>query len=350
MKPLKILFLTHFFFPDLGGIEVNSEILASEFHNAGHDVHLLTWTKNTGEKRFPFTVIRNPKVTDLLKQHKWADVIFENNPCMRLAWPAILLNKKRVIALRTWISRSSGKISWQDKLKFLWLRNANNVIAVSQEVRKLTWPEATVIGNPYRHHLFRIMPGVDRILPFVFLGRLVSDKGADLAIRAFHNVYSHGSKGQNLSLTIIGEGPERTNLELLAKTLGINKIVNFTGALRGDALVKTLNQHQYLLVPSKWKEPFGNVALEGLACGCLPIVADGGGLPDAVGKAGLVFQRGDVDDLTLCINNLLGDSELEETLRIAAKSHLQSHEPTAVANRYLQVIKSAINLQSVKPS
>jgi glycosyltransferase involved in cell wall biosynthesis len=250
-----------------------------------------------------------------------------------------------VVALRTWISRSSGEISWQDKLKFLWLRNANAVIAVSEEVRKLTWPSATVIGNPYRHQLFIKINGVARNIPFVFLGRLVSDKGADLAIKAFQNIVKdRGNK--EMVLTIIGDGPEKANLQALAKDLGVYDQVNFTGALNGEALVNALNQHQYLLVPSKWKEPFGNVALEGLACGCLPIVADGGGLPDAIGNAGLVFKRGDADDLTLCISKIMNDGKLEDTLREAAQNHLQSHEPGAVANRYLKIIRGAVYPQS----
>ena len=48
-------------------------------------------------------------------------------------------------------------------------------------------------------------------------------------------------------------------------------------------LVNQLNQSEILVVPSLWSEPFGIVALEGLACGCALLASDAGGLPDAVG-------------------------------------------------------------------
>src|SRR4051812_33559136 len=108
--PLKILFLSHKFYPDIGGIEINSEILAYAFSEAGHDVHLLTWSTDSTTKVFPFVVMRNPGKRALFQEHAWADIVFENNPCLRLAWPALLFGRPSVIALNTWVSRSDGKI------------------------------------------------------------------------------------------------------------------------------------------------------------------------------------------------------------------------------------------------
>ena len=51
-------------------------------------------------------------------------------------------------------------------------------------------------------------------------------------------------------------------------------------------MVEELNRHEIMVVPSRWNELFGVVALEGMACGCAMLVSDGGGLPDAVGYAG----------------------------------------------------------------
>ncbi|RZM24304.1 MAG: glycosyltransferase [Pedobacter sp.] len=124
---------------------------------------------------------------------------------------------------------------------------------------------------------------------------------------------------------------------------GIKTSVYFTGALRGNALVEALNSHKYLIVPSVWKEPFGNVALEGLACGCLPIVANGGGLPDAVGDAGMVFERASLDSLVHTLKNLLQDPQLEASIRANAEEHLKNHDPEVVASKYLNVIHQALN-------
>lgn len=336
---MKILFITHKFYPDIGGIEVNSEVLAMGFHAAGHEVRLITWTSNTGDRTFPFIIIRQPKTAVLFKEHRNADVVFENNPSLRLSWPAIFFNKPIVVALRTWVNRSEHGMVWQDRLKHLWLKRATAVIAISEAVRERCWPPATVIGNPYREGLFKILPGATRNRHFVFMGRLVPDKGADIAIKALHKLSAE--QKALYQLTIIGNGPEEQQLKQLVQQLNLNDSVIFTDALRGEELVLCLNQHKYLLVPSTWEEPFGNVALEGMACGCLPIVSDGGGLPDAVGNAGLVVERGSADSLATAIYNLLINTELEISLRNAAPQHLAGHLPQVVSNKYLRIVEAA---------
>lgn len=343
---MRILFITHKFYPDIGGIEVNSEILALAFHKAGHDVRLVTWTGASGERSFPFPVIRNPDTKVLLKEHRLADVVFENNPSLRLAWPAIFFKKPSVIAIRTWINRHGGKIGWQDRLKLWWLKQATAVIAVSDAVRKRCWPDAIVIGNPYRESLFRTLPENERNIDFVFMGRLVSDKGADIAIKSLKelsNISSKAIDGHSFKLTVVGDGPELQVLQKMVTELDMTSQVTFTGALRGEELVSCLNKHKYLLVPSLWEEPFGNVALEGMACGCIPIVSDGGGLPDAVGKAGLVVKRGEVNALTSGIKSILENPALELQLRNEAKAHLQMHHPDFVSKKYLEVIEQALS-------
>ena len=52
-----------------------------------------------------------------------------------------------------------------------------------------------------------------------------------------------------------------------------------------------------MVIPSRWREPFGAVAPHGLVYDCLVLASDGGWLPDAVGSAGLLFRRGDQADL-----------------------------------------------------
>lgn len=342
---LKILLLSNNFYPDIGGIEINSEILANEFTKAGHRVRLVTWTADERENRFPFTVVRRPGKLDLFREHKWADVVFENNPCLRLTWPGLLLGKPNVIALNTWVARVDGSIGWQDRLKTLWFRKSKNVIAVSDALRRKSWEKAIVITNPYRAELFRINAQTDRHIDLVFLGRLVSDKGADMAIEALHALESEegGEAGvrSGFRLTIIGDGPEAPVLKALAVRYRLEHKVDFKGSLQGKELVDCLNQHKLILVPSRWEEPFGNVALEGMACGCIPVVSDGGGLPDAVGHAGLTFKRGDTADMVRCIRQILESKDLQEKLKSEARHHLKDHQPKKVADRYLKVIRAA---------
>jgi glycosyltransferase involved in cell wall biosynthesis len=347
---LKILFLSHKFYPDLGGIESVSEMLADGFQKAGHIVHVMTWTEEAGSKQFSFTIIRNPNKLRVIKEHFWADVVFENNPCLRMSWPMFFLKRPSVVALHTWVSRTNGKIALQDLIKQRRLKNAGQVIACSNAIRKHSWPKAIVIENSYNSTLFKSLPYTNRNKDFVFLGRLVSDKGGALAIEAFQKLKSINQNFvyQNLTLTIIGNGPELPKLQMLVQDLELNDNVCFTGSLTGVPLVNLLNQHKYMLIPSVWNEPFGIVALEGMACGCVPIASDGGGLPDAIGNAGLIFKRGDVNDLVKKMQALIADTEVVNSLRSNSETHLTNHQPNIVIDQYLRVVQEAVKSRKAR--
>lgn len=343
---MKILVLSNNFYPFIGGIEVNSEILASAFLKHKHEVCVLTWSRDTGEKIFPFRVVRHPSYKKILELHSWADVVFENNPCLRLSWPGLLFGRPSIVVLNTWLTGENSSYGVQEKLKIFWLKRAKKVIAVSQAIRRGIWPSATVIVNPYRKDLFKNLPDVKKTEDFVFLGRLVSDKGVDMAIRAIQRLKKIIEVDKDLgvkpSLTIIGEGEERENLEKLVEELELQNNVDFKGSLTGEELVYCLNQHRYIIIPSVWEEPFGIVALEGMACGCLPIASDGGGLPEAIGQAGILFRKGDLDELITRILEVLRNSEIEHQYRSKIKAHLAYHQSHLVAKRYLEVIEDAV--------
>lgn len=343
---MKILFLSHNFYPFIGGIEVISEMLCSSFVQAGHEVCLLTWANDDDGTTFPFNIVRKPSLPVLLYKHAWADLVFENNPCLRLSWPAIFFNSPLIIAIHTWICRTDGHIAMQDRLKRIWLKRAHTVVAVSEAIRKSCFPQATIIGNPYRADTFKILDNIKRPIDFLFLGRLVNDKGPDMAIRALHLLNNSLAAGSaRSSLTIIGEGPMRRQLENLTASLNMQEQVSFTGALQGKELVFQLNRHRFLLIPSIWKEPFGIVALEGIACGCLPIVSDEGGLPDAVGKAGLTFRRGDLNALVSCMKWIMENPVAEDQLRQAATGQLKNFHPQHIMKKYLEAVNAAITIK-----
>ena len=343
---MKILFLSHKFYPMIGGIEVISELLANAFADAGHEVHLVTWMPDESNKIFKYKVSRNPGLIALFSAHAWADVVFENNICLRLSWPALFFRSKSVIALHTWVAREPNKAGLIEYIKFFWLNRSKKVIAVSQALRIESWKSATVVGNPYRASEFITMPELNRDKAFVFLGRLVSDKGVDLALLALHKLKKLSLERldyTNYTLTIIGEGPELGKLNLLVNELDLKNEVNFLGSLTGESLIRKMNEHQVLLVPSRWQEPFGVVVLEGMACGCIPIVSDSGGLRDAVGNAGLIFRNGDVDDLVEKMMLLSKDVALRNEFSKLSIEHLSNFHPDKVVSQYLEAIENSYN-------
>ena len=341
MKKPKILFISYAFYPQIGGIEVNSQILTAQFHRLGYPLKVLTAVKEKGEKNFPFPIVRNPNLKELFKLHKWADVVFENNPSLRLSWPHFLFSSKSVIAIRTRVSREDGRFVFQDRLKRMALNKADGVIAVSHAMKDNFFPKATVIGNPYRHEIFKNLGKKREPLSLVFLGRLVSEKGVHIALESLKQINDQLLPHQNKPFfKIIGDGPELENLRRLVLQKGLERQVAFEGRMEGTKLVEILNTCKYILVPSA-NEGFGNVALEGMACGCLPIVSDCGGLPDAVGDAGVKFKTFSSEALTQAILGLIDNPKLEAYYRSNMNAHLEQHLPERVAQKYLDVIDKA---------
>ena len=123
--------------------------------------------------------------------------------------------------------------------------------------------------------------------------------------------------------------------------MALSDQVQFAGVKRGAALAEALNAHRVMVVPSLWNEPFGVVALEGMACGCVVIGSEGGGLKQAIGPAGLTFPNGDVAGLAAAIDKALRDPVVRERCRAAAPAHLALHRPATVAKRYLDVFEQA---------
>jgi glycogen synthase len=134
---------------------------------------------------------------------------------------------------------------------------------------------SVIIVNPYREDIFFRDPSVPRDRDLVLVGRLVSDKGVDLLIEAIHRLRE---RRLYPNLTIVGGGPEREPVQRSVKNLELTGRVEFAGIRTGPELNLLLNRHRTIVLPSRWKEPFGLVALEGIAA----IVASQGGLPEAL--------------------------------------------------------------------
>ena len=152
-------------------------------------------------------------------------------------------------------------------------------------------------------------------LDLVFVGGLIPCKACDLGLRAaaplLRNDLAH--------FTIVGDGPERGNLEQLVKSLGIEKAVTFSGWVSHDEVLKRLRSADVMVFPSV--RDFGaGVVFEALATGAVPVVADFGGPGDivhpAVGfKVALTNESDFVAQMEKILTELAHDRGLIERLR-----------------------------------
>lgn len=335
---MNILIYSPLFYPSIGGIETTVSILAHEFVKQGHAVKLVSQVPAIDSKFFPFEVIRNPGWQKLLKLMSWCDIYFQGCISLKGLWPLLTIRRPWVVTHQTWYCRPDGSLGWQDYLKRFLTHFSINIpasFALAEQVKALS----TVIPNPYREDIFYEMPEIPRDQELVFLGRLVSDKGADLLLEALANLKQLGVTPR---LTIIGSGPEEFKLHHQVKQLGIVEQVDFVGVKIEYELAQLLNAHKILVVPSLWPEPFGIVALEGIACGCVVIGSERGGLKDAIGPCGVTFPNGDVKALTQVLFNLLIHPEQLSTYREEVELHLSRHTKAAVTKAYLQILERAI--------
>lgn len=336
---MNILIYTPLFYPSIGGLETVISILAHEFFYQGHQVKLICKTSAADYIHFPFPVIREPNLQQMLKLIRWCDIYFQGCITLKEIVTLLIRTKPWIVTHQTWYRRLDSSIGWQDYMKYFVTFFATN-IAPSYAIAEHIPAPSTVIPNPYREDVFDEMPDIERNKELVFLGRLVSDKGVDLLLDVLANL----KKQEFLPrLSIIGSGQEEAKLRHQAKQLDIISQVTFLGVKVEHELAQLLNAHKILVVPSRWQEPFGVVALEGIACGCVVVGSEGGGLKDAIGSCGVTFPNGDVNALTQVLKDLLTNPDKLSIYRKNAESHLSRHKKAVVAQAYLQVFEEAIS-------
>lgn len=334
---MKILLASHFFHPSIGGIERVSLMLAQEFVRLGHEVRVVTQTTEESGVEFPFRVVRRPGAAELLRQVRWCDVCFHNNVALRMAWPLLLAPRPWVVAHHMWITRADGTLGWQDRCKRWLLRRAATSVGGSEAmVRDLGWPMPT-IPNPFDAPAFQRDEQNPRAGEIIFVGRLVSDKGADLLLAALTR-----AELARVRVTIVGSGPEESALRAQTRASGLETRVTFVGSKTPAALAELLNAHRVLAMPSRRAEPFGVAALEGLACGCVVVGSSEGGLPEAIGPGGVIFPNGDVPALAAALVRALALDGAAPDFRRQVDAHLERHQPATVAKAYLTVFERAL--------
>jgi glycosyltransferase involved in cell wall biosynthesis len=158
-------------------------------------------------------------------------------------------------------------------------------------------------------------------LELIFVGNLVPYKACDLALRAAAPLLRNGSA----HFTVVGDGPERTRLEELTKSLGIEESVSFCGMVSHAEAMERLRSADVLVFPSV-REFGGGVVFEALAVGAVPLVADFGGPGDTVRadvgyKVSLTDEKDVVSQIEKILAELVHDRNLLDRLRQQGMSY-----------------------------
>jgi glycosyltransferase involved in cell wall biosynthesis len=160
-------------------------------------------------------------------------------------------------------------------------------------------------------------PGVLRV---GYAGGLLPEKGVDLLLRA-----CAGLRGA-WRLALAGEGSAAGALRALAGALGVAERVTFCGRIGSAEMAPFYRSLDVLALPSRtlpnWKEQFGRVLIEAMACGVAVVGSDSGEIPRVVGNAGLVFAEDDADALRAHLQRLLDDPAARRALAEAGRARV----------------------------
>ena len=171
------------------------------------------------------------------------------------------------------------------------------------------------------------------------LGRVVKDKGFDLAVAAFAAVRQ---KFPTSRLIIAGDGLARPALERQVRALDLTETVEFLGWVDPDRVPGLINTATVVVVPSRFQEPFPLVALQAAQMARPVVATRTGGLPESVahGETGLVVDREDPHQLADAVNFLLAHPEVAAAYGQAARARVQAvFSPTRYVAAYDSLYK-----------
>ncbi len=175
----------------------------------------------------------------------------------------------------------------------------------------------------------------DRVL-VLYAGRLAQEKNLNLLLEAFHLA----SRGRNLHLLLVGDGPDRHLLEHEARLKGILDRVTFAGALPHEAVLGWMKASDVFVFASR-TETQGLAVVEAMACG-LPVAAvDATGTSETVvhGRTGFLVPP-DPAALADAVACLADQPELRATLGAQARAEAVRWSLAALAERVLEVYRS----------
>lgn len=333
---MRILYWTQRFWPHIGGVEVHATRFLPQMQERGFSFAVLT---SPGERNLPahdcfqgipvhrlrfeealasrdpahiarmrghVTELLHTVRPDLVHLHLTdASVLF--HLLSRAAHPCPTLLSLRVTL--------EGELNRADSLLFKALSSADWITANSAAVLSGLHEQlpATASRSSVVLNALDPSPLAPSPLPFtppvlLLLGRAVPDKGFDVALRALPAILR---RQPHTRLVIAGAGPALPELQALSRDAGLEEHIHCLGWVEPEHVPALINTATLVLVPSRWKEAFGLVALQAASQGRPVVASRVGGLPEVVaeGETGLLVPKEDPEALAEAVLQLLTDPD-----------------------------------------
>lgn len=180
----------------------------------------------------------------------------------------------------------------------------------------------------------------------LYAGNLVASKGVDVLLRA---VAELARRDVRCELKILGEGPARSELEALARQVGIASRTTWAPFVPQAQMASEYGASTVTVLPSRGHaEGLGLTLVEALLAGSAVVGTAAGGIPEVVlhEQTGLIARDGDPTDLASQIQRLLTDAPLRERLTRDGREHvLRTFAPQAAIDRFLEIYDAVADHQ-----
>lgn len=369
---MRILLWTEGFFPHIGGVAVISGHYLAEMQARGHEFAIVTSLhdpqlpprdvyRGVPIYRFPFSqalLHRNLREIKLIRgaildlKHTYQPELIQVNEC----GPSNFfhsLTETHIPKVVTIHSIMPQQAAAENGLLAQILRTADWVGAVSQamldDVRQLVpliTQRSSLVYDAAPLPPLEPKSLTDEMFdaPIIFCaGRIVSEKGFDVMLDAFPSVLN---KFPLARLIIAGGGDERAALQNKAVELGIRQAVDFPGWISPERMYEAMNAVTIVVMPSRWREPFGMIALEAMQMARPVIASRVGGLAEVVvdDETGILFENENSAALASAIAYLLEHREV--TRAMGTRGRVRAQEKFSMkqfADEYEDIYQRLLN-------
>ena len=352
---MKILVTTGIFPPDVGGPARFIPNICN-YLSKNNEVTVLTFSNNTSHSDFDFDykLMRIPRninkirrflktLKSVLKEGKDVDLIFVNGLWFEVMLANFYLKK---IIIRRFVGDPIWEKFYNNYKTNLNFEDFNNnkqklFVELLKKIRNYSIKKCTKVIVPsdnlfnfikktgYENKIIKIVNGTS-IEPeksklhqnkFLIVSRLVRHKNIDIVIKSFTKLKKHHNI--NFQLDILGDGPEKINLQKLIESLEMNNEIKLLGSKYDEELKKYYLNAKFFLQLSNY-EGLPHTVLEAMSFGLVTIVSNVGGNNDIITNNlnGYIYNFQNnidtIDDLTIYILNII--SKDQENLKISRKA------------------------------
>jgi glycosyltransferase involved in cell wall biosynthesis len=376
MKKPKVVFITPFFYPVIGGVETHIYNTAKELIRLGYDLEVFTSDSNRsgkipvkneiidgikvtrfkaffkiafGEVFFPgvFSAVKNSDA-DIFHVHGFRHnhnfvFWFTKKPLFVTPhWPIYRGQRNPMIQviidlidifLGKYMFKKYSKVCVVTGLETEWIKSFNvdesNIILTPNAIPKEYFKK-------YNGKIFRKKYDLGNDIVVLTVSRIHKSKGIDQLVKIAQFF-------PKVKFVIMGkDGGEKENLMNLSKTLGLNNII-FTGEVTEQEKLEAYSGADIFCSPSHF-EGFCISILEAMSQDCAIITSDQGGMPWVVGDSGLIFKIDDLDDLKNKLANLIEDKKLRKRLIVLGKKRVKGFTWKKTAEILDKEYKKLINI------